>query len=478
MRKLALLLSVVSVKTLFAQNFIITQPITVASGSGNFHPQLELNANNEPIVLWTDGNTKNLYFAKHNGSTTFLPPIQLNPAGIDVQTYNWSGADFSVENNNIYAVFKEDGYETGHIYMVKSTDHGNSFGDTVRVDALTTGYAQYPDIAVFQDTVWVTYMKHDAGSLNPRYVVSRSVDGGLSFETEVEASSLWTGEACYCCQPEIVVNNSHVVVYFRNNNSNVRDIKAVYSTDRGQTFTDTYSVDDHNWNTPSCPSVGPDVRILPNQHALSIYKTYVSGTQMLFMNQYDLSTGSQVNTIQIFSDEGTNNLISYPQLSVNQFGVVGMVWEAAGSGMDVYFNYTEDGVNGVQSSTAINLTDAAGGQTKPDIAVGDEKFHIVYADADGDVKYVELYALNGIHEMNLELVTVGPNPFEDMVQIQFHKLNEPWKISIYNLSGQLIYHENGTAPTTSIDLADKNTGVYFYNIQIGNQEVSGKIIHQ
>ena len=42
-------------------------------------------------------------------------------------------------------------------------DNGMSFGDTVRVDSLSTGYANYPDVAVSNDTVFVTFMDHDAG---------------------------------------------------------------------------------------------------------------------------------------------------------------------------------------------------------------------------------------------------------------------------------------------------------------------------
>ena len=117
----------------------------------------------------------------------------------------------------------------------------------MRVDNLSSGFGQYPDIAVLNDTVWVTFMDHDASGLNPQYVVAKSVDGGLTFSSEVVAGEIYGDEACDCCQPELIVNEDYVIVYFRNNDNNIRDIKGVISYDRGDVFTDFFSVDDHLW---------------------------------------------------------------------------------------------------------------------------------------------------------------------------------------------------------------------------------------
>src|SRR5690606_33611640 len=96
---------------------------------------------------------------------------------------------------------------------------------------------------------------------NPQYVLTRSFDGGLTFDTPVDASALLGNEACDCCQPEIVVDANKVMIFFRNNVSNTREIKSVISYDRGATFTDWISVDDHNLVLASCPSSGADARL-------------------------------------------------------------------------------------------------------------------------------------------------------------------------------------------------------------------------
>src|SRR5690606_1526951 len=100
----------------------ITTPISVATGYGFFHPQIEISDDGVPIVLWTDNGTRNIYFAKYNGAGAFEAPIKLNVGDQEVQAYTWSGADLAVDGINVYVVFRSFGFDTGHIYVVKSSD--------------------------------------------------------------------------------------------------------------------------------------------------------------------------------------------------------------------------------------------------------------------------------------------------------------------------------------------------------------------
>jgi len=171
MKKLLLLLLVTYCgASVQAQSFNVSPPTSLPSAYGNYHPQVEMTNDNRAVVLWTSTTLKNVYFAKHNGVDDFATPIQINPAGFTVQSYNWSGPDMAMWDDDIYIVFKAAGYMSGHVYLVKSTDNGDTFGDTVRIDNLAAGFPQYPDVAVYNDTVFVTYMDHDASGLDPQYV--------------------------------------------------------------------------------------------------------------------------------------------------------------------------------------------------------------------------------------------------------------------------------------------------------------------
>jgi hypothetical protein len=463
----------------FSQSYSSTTPIDVASGMGNFHPQLEVLTDGTPAVLWTENTSKNIYFAKHDGTSAFETPIQLNPAGLDVQTYNWSGPDLWIEGDNIYVVFKEDGYSTGAIYMVKSTDSGDTFGDTVRVDQLLNGYGQYPDVTALNDTVWVTFMDHDAGGLDPQFVVARSTDGGATFESEVMAGELWGVEACDCCQPEILVNDSKVVLFLRNNDANTRDIKSVVSYDRGATFTQMFSVDDHNWLINACPSTGPDARFISENEVLAVYKTSVGGEARIYLQGYDIDADATTGGVQIEDNSSSNAQINYPQLDVKD-GVIGVAWEAAGEGIDVYVNSSETGVINMNADNAFNVTNVTGTQNKPDISVGDGFFHLVYADSDGSIKYVQLSSLLSIEDQGAFLeMNAYPIPTTTELNISASKSEDlsKAKLNVYNQLGQEV--ELTYSATTSgikANVQDLNSGTYHFVVSTEDHIFRGKFI--
>lgn len=460
----------------FTQTFEHTSAIDVADGLGNFHPQIETLSDGTPAVIWTDGSNKNIYFAKHDGNSAFLSPIQLNPAGLDVQSYNWSGADLAIEGDNIYVIFRSEGYTTGNIYLVKSTDNGATFSDTVRVDQLATGYGQYPDVAVFNDTIWATFMDHDAGGANPQYVVTRSTDGGNTFDTEVAASALWGSEACDCCQPEIIANEDKVIVFFRNNDANTRDIKAIASYDRGQTFTQNFSVDDHNWYINSCPSTGPDARFSNDGTVLATYKTYTSGEPRIYLQEYDVDADMTVGGVQIEDVATSNAQINYPQLDAKD-GIIGIVWEAAGQSIDVFINFSETGISGIDANNTYNLTDAAGAQNKPDIAVGDSYFHVVYADGL-DLKYTQVSPLLSTenNEQTVQITTY-PNPATDQLTFKISQFEEAKSITLFDLNGQVIKAAQAiNSSTFIIDVSHLAAGVYHYSIEGDQRFIKGQFV--
>src|SRR5688572_20586549 len=94
----------------YAQDFAITAPVTVASGYGNYHPQMEVLGDQQLGMIWTNASTNQLYFAKRTGSETFSTPVQLNPVGTEVQDYNWSGPDLCASGSDVYVVYHDLGY--------------------------------------------------------------------------------------------------------------------------------------------------------------------------------------------------------------------------------------------------------------------------------------------------------------------------------------------------------------------------------
>jgi len=472
MKKYALIILVVaSVSSSFGQIYSAGDPTSI-TGYGNYHPQIEISNDNAPIVLWSDISSKNVYFAKFNG-TDFNTPIQINPIDFDAQVYNWSGPDLCTWQDDIYITFRSTGYETGHIYIVKSEDNGSTFGDTVRVDNLTQGFGQYPDVAVHNDTVYVTFMDHNSTGMDPQYVVSRSIDGGLTFEPKVVAGVILGNEACDCCQPEIVVNDKHVVVFFRNNANNIRDIKAVISYDRGATFTNWISVDDHQWQIMSCPSTGPDARLTDTQNLLSTYKTEVNGGPKVFINDYSLSTNTSLSTIELSSLICPSS--NYPQIE-SSGNNIGIVWEGYANSTDVFFNATRNGISSLDTNNILNLTDQMGVQSKPDISYFNGSYYIVYSDLS-KISLIEVSeALSIMDAPKSESLIIYPNPVKDKLSIKLSATNEEKiLVTLFDMNGKIVYknfsNSNG-GESFEIDISKIPAGLY--SIKVSGAESSAK----
>jgi len=468
-----------------AQSFVASNPITVATDLGYYHPQIEITNDDKPLILWANNSDENLYISKLESNNSFSIPVQLNPVGFDVQTYDWSGADLAIENSNVYVVFRSSGYSTGHVYIVKSTDHGVTFGDTVRVDNLSSGYGQYPDIAVLNDTVWVTFMDHDADGLNPQYVVSKSIDGGLTFSSEVLAGELSGNEACDCCQPEIIVNDDYVIVYFRNNDNNIRDIKGVISYDRGEVFSDFFSVDDHLWQINGCPSTAPDSRFINDSSSVTVYKTTENGDAKLFINEYNHNSNTSTLLTKVYDSNSSNLSVNYPQVAVRNH-VMGIVWEGAGEGKDIFINYSENGVQGLNASNAYNITNMIGNQVKPDIALGNTRFHIVYADLSSfDLKYLSLEStasITKIKTINQVSLDVYPNPTTVLISVNVKTKNtEKVNIKIINSFGQEVFNTQLVGQKVYdviVDTKKWESGAYYISIENNDDVITKTIIKE
>jgi hypothetical protein len=438
-------------------------PIDVADNLGNYHPQIEIAGDGTPLVLWTDGGQRDLYLARFNGNQ-FGTPIQLDPSGINVQNYDWSGADLDVDGDNVYVVFRSRPYEGGHVYLVKSTDNGLSFGDTLRIDDLSEGFGQYPDVVAMNDTVYITFMAHNASGHDPQYVVVHSYDGGATFSTAVDAGALLNAEACDCCQPEIVANSDYVVVLLRNNDQNVRDIKGIISTDHGQNFNSVLNIDNHQWTIAGCPSTGPDGRLLDNETLLSAYKSYSGGVGKLYLSEFDLTNDSLIYEVDLTNAGGT--FANYPQIHFDQ-NYRAVVYEGIDNGTDVYLNVWQGDLQNLDTAHSINLTQTQGAQKRADVALNNGKAHFVFMDSNsGNVKYGWVGAAIGVQENEIRFESY-PNPVHSYLHVTAPHGSS---VTIYDATAKKLLHVRTQNTTTDMDLSGLENGIYIIEVadDLGN----------
>ena len=452
--------------------------ITVADGSiyGNSRPRATIVGIDSPVVLFgKSGSNENLFVARWNGSS-FDTPISFLPSGTSSYLTSWTGPDIASQGDTVIAVFKLEPLEGGHVYSVRSTDGAINFSDTIRVDNHSNGVAWMPSMEMSQNgQIMVTYMAHDGVWSNPRYVLVRSTDTGLTYSTEMEVASAIPGEACDCCPAELVIDNQKQALLFRNNESNIRDIYGVLSTDSGNSFPTYANVDNLDWTINSCPSTGPD-GIFYHDTLLSVYASAASGKYRVYVSSSSTDNSLQFEDRMMVSEPvPANGSQNYPRITIDGDTIV-MAWrETEGGNQEIYCSISLPGMNPMQALTSYkekaNST-STGVQTNPEIIYKNGLVHLFYEDgASGNLIYRRgTINVNLKVEENDELVTIFPNP---TVNGMFHCENSVSVVNITNAIGDNIPYTIRNAPgQLTIEISNSTKGIYYMYYQHDDNRVN------
>jgi hypothetical protein len=456
--------------TSHAQVISWASPITVALGSiySNVYPRMTLVTGDAPLITWNHAASASIYSSVLSGST-FSTPIKVNPVGLTPVVYTWSGAEIASANDTVFVTFLGVTGPYMKVYTVRSLDGGSSYEDTVRVDSyIGNDMGGFPSIGMgLGGNPVVSFMRMDSTMMEPEWVTSRSVDGGLTYLPDVAVSNIDTNEVCDCCPSAVVTSGTKHVTLYRNNQSNVRTIFAAFSTDESATYPIQTQVDLTNWTIAACPSTGPSGVIVGDS---LIYVWRSQNTSKIYIATVNIND-QQIGQHRLLTPfaAGTQN---YPVIAAKG-DTIGVVWqENYGGGTDVYFTYSLTGVTGLGMSVDTLTKSMSGHQTRPDIAFNNKTFHISCADVIGsDVVYMKgTLSQVGISEnlnndeiklisayqqgANIEMVINSSINMKAAIQLINDKGQMESKADLQLIAGKNTYSIN----------ANCSSGVYYLNL--------------
>jgi hypothetical protein len=444
-------------------------PISVSTDEfDNNRPKLSINASNEPVIIWGKDNGRILYTSKLSGDT-FSPPEALLDDDFDIFTADWAGPEIGSNGDHVHVVFKRYPENEFGVYSVISTDGGITWSDTVRVDNVPIGDEQtrFPYVVVDEDgNPAVSMMTFVGNYLDPAYEVTTSTDGGNSYNELMNASTeLFEGEACDCCTGKLVFDGSRLIQLYRNNDENIREIRATVSEDWGQSFSQGLIVDGSETFSNVCFSSGPSGAIIMDD-LLSVFRVNTDLGPRVGMSSFNLE-----NQIMDVEDHIAPNA----QPSVGQTnpaiasgdGFVGVIWQEETTNDDnIHFVFSSNGAQGILDGTieVLNFS-LPGKQINPDIKYQDGVFHVVWQDkATGLVMYRKGSVLEatGVEEMDV-VFSVFPNPTSSSVQVAFDGRVAAY-YTVSDLAGKVILRRANTASTINIDLTQYPSGTYILEL--------------
>jgi hypothetical protein len=420
----------------------------VASGYSNVYPRLSLLTNDLPLVVWESASADKVYTSKWNGSA-FTTPVAVNPAGVVPFIANWSGAEVASSGDTAFIVFFSEPVMSAKIYMVRSIDGGLSFGDTMRIDLWgTNNIPAFPGVAVAPGgNPVVHYMLTDSLMMDAEYVVRHSADGGNNFSTPVVPSLGATGFVCDCCPASMAIAGNKQILMYRNDDSNIRDIWASFSSDGSTSFPASTEIDQTGWYIASCPSSGPSGIISGD----SLYYTWMSDATTdarIYVGSVNIND-QQVGVNRQVYPFGTATQ-NYPVMAGNG-DTIGLVWQGHHSGLqEVLFTYSVTGLSGLGEHVDTLTKAFSGHQSRPDIVFANGKFHIVYSDSNGsNVKYLtgSISTIMGLSE-TADVPFTFTSVYENgNVLLRINSKEQFNSIcNVYNSSGQKILSSSPEVP--------------------------------
>lgn len=425
---------------------VVSDPMVVANENefGNARPRIALNASNEPVIIWCDGGAEKIYCSRMI-SGSFTPPQQINPDGIGVSSFDWSGPEIASFGNKMAVVMKLEPEMTEHVYVVLSEDGGASWSDTVRVESSTPYHSRMPSIAFDEEgNPSVAFLRENMEGFS-EWAYARSIDGGQTFEAPTSVSVAFTGAVCDCCPSSTVIDGDRVAVLYRNNENNLRDIRASISSDGGLTFPIQGDVDNLNWQIFACPATGPSARIIGDK-LCSVWMSDATGDSRIYYSTYDLSTSTFEGSEDIYPNAGSVAQ-NFPAFAGEE-GMKAIAWESIQAiDRNILFTYStsEDGFNGTEILT---LTESMSGyQIRPNMAYANGVFHIVFSDDGGDaVIYMTVSGIVSVEEEGLgertSTLEVFPNPASTASMVQWTSAdNTPARLELYTSTGALVRSE-------------------------------------
>jgi hypothetical protein len=444
---------------------------------GNTRPKIALTRNNVPVVMWGRGLNKEVFVARHNGSG-FNAPVKVSPSGMNTYVQNWVGPDMVAQGDTVYVTFKSLPESQGYVYVVKSTDGGETFGDTVRVS--NNIWSRFPSLGIRPDgNPIVTYMEFDSNFHDPRYVVSTSMDWGVSFTSPVDGTYLANGEVCDCCPGFVMGSENETHLLFRNNDQNLRDIWASKSVDGGLSFPIQEDIDPNGWIINSCPSTGPDA-FLTQDSVISAWMSAASGNTTINVGVRNRSALADGYSVELLKE--SSEIHNYPKVAGKE-SVVGVAWQGNTMGnTDILFVWSKTGVSGLKSSSIDTVNVEVNKiQMNPDIEHSDGLFHFVWQDmGDKSVKYrsVNISEVSGVYEGSNEAsVTVFPVPARDKITIMFSSDIRPVQVDVFNKVGQRVLKSQYPLNESMIlELGSLSTGLYTLMFRMEDHTLMNKKI--
>ena len=338
---------------LFEKNTVL------GNSSENTSPQLVVSGNNG-YIAWIEPSAGNdiIKFSKGENNTTVAKPIHISDKG-----GNSSYPQIAASGNNVYVAWVNNTKQGGNDIYFSKGENGTNFTKPDRISS-KKGNSSNPQIAVFGDNVYVTWLENDIGknvSTNFRLFFRGSTTQGTDFNDD-KIIDKKTGQIPLF--PRVTASGNNVyVTWVDSTNQGRSQILFSKSSDKGTNFTEPERISDRKENS-----------IYP-QFANSGNNTYVVWTEHSPRNDNVIFAKGNSTTFtkpKLLSDE--NGSSSFPQIAASE-NIIATVWMDHNKIL-----FSESTNNGEKFTRPIALSNNSALAYSPQIALSGNDAYIVWIE--------------------------------------------------------------------------------------------------
>jgi len=404
------------------------------------------------------------------------------------------GASYPViaaANGNVFVFYYRNTTGKSQIFMLKSTDDGQSFGDEIQLSNAING-AQVPQIAITGDTLVLAFEDRDS-NYDYQIFVMTSTDAGQSWSEAVNVSNTTSG-ARWC---NVALQNDNIFTFWNDQTGPDYDDLDVFfskSTDFGQ-----------NWSIPQNISNNQaynarlQTKVIDNSiYTLSSSKIDGLQTDIILFRSDDLGE-TWHNPLNLSDNDGASErpFLRVTGESPNQHRIYAVWSDGSYSGNDkAYLKYSIN--NGQNWSDMLpfsqNTEDASWPQIMGFHDLGTDKLFMSYfRPLDGTFDY-EIYGVRAFNLLEENIMLTGQitdlqeNGLSNATLVVNgidHLTDESGYFSMelmpgtYNLQAHaqdfISYYENGLELTSDTDITIPLEALLFPPLNLSGQ-VSGFVV--
>jgi hypothetical protein len=276
-----------------------------------------------------------------------------------------------VSNDGVFVLWVENKNGRSDIFFTKSVDGGITFETPVNLSASLQGQSGYATFAQKDKDVYVVWQTSISGTAG--VFLARSLDGGTNFEKPIMLSDISKLSAF----PQVSMSNNHVYsTWIEKSDNNSTNIVFVKRDIQGNAF-DAPLYITHNTGNSGIPKILADenkVYLIWEDNSRGNFEVYISKS-----NDYGKSFQGPIDVSNNTGQSGT------PQIMVSKDNVYAVWMDNVSGNYDILFAKSADG--GKSFGTPVNISKFHGDSGYPQLVVFGNDVYVAWTQTISNQNY-------------------------------------------------------------------------------------------